>query len=204
MFRACNISPDFVSIRVKGGMTMTDEQIVALYFARDEEAIAASQRAHGGYCRALLSRMLGSVQDVEEILSDVWLRAWDSIPPNRPENLRLYFAKIGRNLACNRIREGRAAKRGDGADAVLDELSEVLGGVTTEELVDAKELQTAVNGFLRRLPERECDIFVRRCFYLESAAEIAKRYGIRPNTVTVSLHRTRNKLRNYLQKEGYL
>lgn len=183
---------------------MTDEQIVSLFFARDEAAIAESRRAHGPYCRSILSRMLGNVQDIEETLNDIWLRAWESIPPNRPENLRLYLAKIGRNLACNRLRESRAAKRGDGADAVLEELSEVLSGVTTEELVDAKELRAAVNGFLRRLPERDCDIFVRRCFYLESAAEIGKRYGIRPNTVTVSLHRTRNKLRNYLQKEGYL
>lgn len=183
---------------------MTDEQIVALYIARDEEAIAASARVHGGYCRAILSRMLGSRQDVEEVLSDVWLRAWESIPPNKPENLKLYLAKIGRNLACNRIREGRAAKRGDGAEAVLEELSEVLGGVTTEDIVDAKELRTAVNGFLRRLPQREADIFIRRCFYLESAAEIGKRYGIRPNTVTVTLHRTRTKLRDFLQKEGYL
>lgn len=183
---------------------MTDEQIVALFFARDEEAIEASRVAHGPYCRALLSWMLGNAQDIEETLNDIWLRAWESIPPNRPENLKLYLAKIGRNLACNRLREGRAAKRGDGADAVLDELSEVLGGVTTEELVDAKELQAAVNGFLRRLPERECDIFVRRCFYLESAAEIARRYAMRPNTVTVTLHRTRRKLRTYLEKEGYL
>lgn len=183
---------------------MTDEQIVSLYFKRDEAAIEECRTAHGPYCRAILSRMLGNAQDVEETLSDIWLRAWDSIPPNRPDSLRLYLAKIGRNLACNRLRESRAAKRGDGADAVLDELSEVLGGVTTEDIVDAKELRAAINGFLRHLPERDCDIFVRRCFYLESAAEIAKRYAMRPNTVTVSLHRTRNKLRNFLQKEGYL
>ena len=183
---------------------MTDEQIVALYFRRDEAAIAESRRAHGSYCRAILSRMLQDAQDVEELLSDVWLRAWESIPPNRPENLRLYLAKIGRNLACNRLRENGAARRGGGADAVLDELSEVLGGSTTEDIVDANELQRAVNGFLRRLPPRECDIFVRRCFYAESAADIARRYRMRENTVTVSLHRTRKKLREYLHKEGYL
>ena len=79
-------------------------------------------------------------------------KVWLSIPPNRPGDLKLYLAKIGRNLALNRLREGRAAKRGEGADAVLEELSEVLGGSTTEELVDAKELQGAVNAFLRRLP----------------------------------------------------
>lgn len=183
---------------------MTDEEIVSLYFARDEGAIRESQQAHGAYCRTLVSRMLGNRQDVEETMNDLWLRVWDSIPPNRPGNLRLYMAKIGRNLACNRLRDSRAAKRGEGADAVLDELGEILGGLTTEELVDAKELQRAVNGFLRQLPARECDIFVRRCFYAESAAEIAKRYAMRTNTVTVTLHRTRGKLRKYLLEEGYL
>ena len=70
--------------------------------------------------------------------------------------------------------------------------------------MDAKELSKAVNAFLRKLPRRDCDIFVRRCFYAESAAEIADRCGLRQNTVNVSLHRTRAKLRSYLTKEGYL
>ena len=183
---------------------MTDEEIISLYFDRSEEAIAATQRKYDGYCRAIVGRILGSARDAEEIISDTWLKAWLSIPPNRPKDLKLYLAKIGRNLALNRLRDGRAAKRGEAADAVLEELREVLGENTTEETVNAKELQTAVNRFLRQLPERECNVFIRRCFYAESAEEIAARYGLRPNTVTVSLHRTRKKLREYLVKEGYL
>lgn len=183
---------------------MTDEEIISLYFARSEEAITATQRKYDSYCRTIVSRILGSPRDTEEIVSDLWLKAWMTIPPNRPWDLQLYLAKIGRNLALNRLREGRAAKRGANADAVLEELSEVLGGTGTEELVDAKELRAAVNRFLRSLPRRDCDIFVRRCFYAESAAEIADRYNLRQNTVNVSLHRTRTKLRNYLTKEGYL
>ena len=183
---------------------MTDEEIISLYFDRSEEAIAATQRKYDSYCRAIVGRILGSARDAEEIISDTWLKAWLSIPPNRPRDLKLYLAKIGRNLALNRLRDGRAAKRGEAADAVLEELREVLGENSTEETVNAKELQTAVNRFLRQLPERDCSIFVRRCFYAESAEEIAARYGLRPNTVTVSLHRTRKKLREYLVKEGYL
>ena len=110
---------------------MTDEEIISLYFDRSEEAIAATQRKYDGYCRSLIGRILGSPRDTEEIVSDLWLKAWLSIPPNRPSDLKLYLAKIGRNLALNRLREGRAAKRGEGADAVLEELSEVLGGSTT-------------------------------------------------------------------------
>ena len=183
---------------------MTDEEIISLYFDRSEEAIAATQRKYDGYCRSLIGRILGSPRDTEEIVSDLWLRAWLSIPPNRPGDLKLYLAKIGRNLALNRLRDGRAEKRGPEADAVLEELSELLGTSSTEELVDAKELSKAVNAFLRKLPRRDCDIFVRRCFYAESAAEIAERFALRQNTVNVSLHRTRAKLRSYLTKEGYL
>lgn len=183
---------------------MTDEEIVSLYLARSEEAIDATQRHYDGYCRSIIGRILGNPRDQEETLSDVWLHAWMSIPPNRAEKLSLYLARIARNLAFNRLRDGRAAKRGEGADAVLDELSEVLGDSSLEAELDAKELQRTVDRFLHTLPRRECDIFVRRCFYAESAAEIAKRYSLRPNTVTVSLHRTRKKLREYLTKEGYL
>ena len=183
---------------------MTDEEIISLYFSRSEEAIAATQRKYDGYCRTVIARILGSPRDVEETLSDTWLQAWLSIPPNRPEDLKLYLGRIGRNLALNRLRDARAVRRGDSADAVLEELREVLGGNSTEEIVDAKELSRAVNAFLHKLPRRDCDIFVRRCFYAESPEEIASRYHLRPNTVTVSLHRTRKKLREYLHKEGYL
>lgn len=183
---------------------MTDEEIISLYFDRSEEAITATQQKFERYCRTLVSRILGSPRDTEEIVSDIWLRAWLSIPPDRPRDLKLYLARIGRNLALNRLRDGRAEKRGPQADAVLEELSEILGTGSAEELVDAKELSRAVNAFLRRLPRRDSDIFVRRCFYAESAAEIAERYGLRQNTVNVSLHRTRTKLRDYLTKEGYL
>ena len=183
---------------------MTDEEIISLYFDRSEEAIAATQRKYDGYCRSIIARILGSPRDVEETVSDTWLKAWLSIPPARPDDLKLYLAKIGRNLALNRLRDGRAARRGEGADAVLEELSEVLGGNNTEQVVDARELQEAVNRFLHKLPRRDCDIFVRRCFYAASADEIAARYTLRPGTVNVSLHRTRKKLREYLIKEGYL
>lgn len=184
---------------------MTDEEIIDRYFDRNESAIRLSQGRYGAYCRSLIGRILGSPEDVEECLSDLWLRAWESIPPNRPGNLKLYLAKIGRNLACNRLRKQRAVKRGDGMDAVLEELSECIpGGVSAEDSVRAKELTSAVNRFLRTLPERECNVFVRRCFWAESLDEIAKRYGMRKNTVSVTLHRTRAKLRDYLIKEGYV
>lgn len=101
---------------------MTDEEIISLYFDRNEEAIQETQRKYDGYCRSVITRILGNPRDAEETLSDVWLKAWLSIPPAHPTELKLYLARIGRNLALNRLRDGRAARRGDRADAVLEEL----------------------------------------------------------------------------------
>ena len=184
---------------------MTDEQIVTLFWNKDERALRESEAAYGGYCRALAERFV-SAEDAQECWSDALLRAWDVIPPERPAHLRAFLAKLTRNLALDRFRAGSAAKRGGGeGDAVLSELSEVLGGrETAETTVAARELGEAVNRFVRSLPRREGDVFIRRCFFADTTAEIAKRYGMSEGSVKVMLSRTRKKLRTYLESEEYL
>ena len=184
---------------------MTDEQIVTLFWNKDERALRESEAAYGGYCRALAERFV-SAEDALECWSDALLRAWDAIPPERPTHLRAFLAKLTRNLALDRFRADCAAKRGGGeGDAVLSELAEVLGGrETAETTVAARELGEAVNRFVRSLPQREGDVFIRRCFFADTTVEIAKRYGISEGSVNVMLSRTRKKLRTYLESEDYL
>lgn len=184
---------------------MTDEQIVTLFWNKDERALRESEAAYGGYCRALAERFV-SAEDAQECWSDAMLRAWDAIPPERPTHLRAFLAKLTRNLALDRFRADCAAKRGGGeGDAVLSELAEVLGGrETAETTVAARELGEAVNRFVRSLPQREGDVFIRRCFFADTTVEIAKRYGISEGSVKVMLSRTRKKLRTYLESEDYL
>lgn len=184
---------------------MTDEQIVALYYQRSEAAIAETQSRHGSACRALARRILRSDDDAEECVSDVWLRAWNAIPPARPNSLRAFLLKLTRNAALDRCRANSAAKRGGGeVDAVLSELSEIAAGDDAAGTLEARELGAALSAFLRTQKTREADIFIRRCFYAEGIDEIARRYRLRPNAVAVSLSRTRKKLRAYLESEGYL
>ena len=117
----------------------------------------------------------------------------------------MYLAKITRNLAFSRWRERSAQKRGGGQiDVCLEELSQCLAGPETpEDALEAKELARNIRRFLDTLPRREQDIFLRRYFFLEESSAIADRYGMKPATVLRSLSRTREKLRRYLQKEGY-
>ncbi len=187
-------------------MEMTDEQIIACYWRREERAIEETDRKYGAYCLALAQNILQNREDAEECRSDTWLKAWQAIPPKRPGKLGAFLAKITRNLALNRCRARMAEKRGGGETAlILEELAECLSdpqGVESECL--AKELGERVNQFVRALPDRERGIFLRRYFYAEPVGRVAGRYGITAHHAAVLLSRTRKKLREYLDREEFL
>lgn len=185
---------------------LTDQEIIALYFARDEQAIDETGKKYGSYCYTVAQRIVRVHEDAEECVSDTWLRTWNAIPPKRPDILKMFLAKITRNLALNRWEMRRAEKRGGGETAlVIDELAEcVAGSSSPESEVLASELGASIDAFVRALPERDGNVFLRRYFYNETPEEIAGRYGLTANNVSVILHRVREKLRVHLTKEGYL
>lgn len=119
---------------------MDDETIVELYWKRDASAISATDETYGAYCRALAFRILGSREDAEECANDTWVRLWNAIPPQRPRSLRMFAAKIARNLAFHRCEARTAAKRGGGElPLVLDELAECLPDAQSVEGADGAD-----------------------------------------------------------------
>lgn len=185
---------------------MEDRQIVELFWDRDQQALLHTQEKYGAYCTTIAQNILENEEDAQECVNDTWLRAWNSIPPARPENLQFYLAKLVRNGSLDRYRKAHAAKRGSGAaDVALEELKECVASRDDPQLsCQAKELKAAINRFVGALPARDGNIFMRRYFFLESAEVIAKRYGTTQNNVTVILSRCRRKLKKYLEKEGLL
>ena len=184
---------------------MEDCRIVELYWQKNAEAIRETDRKYGAYCFAIADHILHNKEDSEECINDTWLNAWNAMPPQRPAKLQMFLAKITRNLAFNRFNTRSAKKRGGGEMAlVLDELAECLAAESdVESEYEARELGQCLRRFVRALPERDGNVFVRRYFFTESAAEIAKRYGLTDNHVMVILSRTRKKLKTYLIKEGF-
>lgn len=185
---------------------MKDGQIVALYQQRDEGAIQKSTEKYGRYCYSVAYALLENHEDAEECVSDTWMRAWGAIPPNEPQNLKLYLARITRNLAFNKRKEQSAQKRGGGELALaLDELELCLpSSQTVEEEFQAEELRAEINAFMRKLSARDRDIFLRRYFFVDSTADIADRYHMKESNVLMILSRTRKKLKSYLEKEWYI
>lgn len=184
---------------------MEDTKILDLYWQRDQEAIVQTDLKYGAYCGAIAQNILHDHQDTEECVNDTWMQAWDSIPPARPSVLRLFLARITRNLSINRYYARQSKKRGGGqTPLVLEELAECLTDRSdVESTYEAKALEECIAQFVRSLPEREANLFVRRYFYVESVAAIGKRYGMTDNHVMVSLSRTRKKMKLHLEQEGY-
>lgn len=182
---------------------MDDSKIIDLYWQRDERAISETDGKYGTFCYSLAYRILEQHQDAEECVSDTWLRAWNAMPPQRPNRLQQFLARITRNLAFDRWRAHRAGKR-CALTVALDELESCLPAPDgVEEPLRQKELSEALSRFLNALPARERGIFLRRYFYVESTKEIAERCGLKESHVLTLLSRTRKKLREQLRKEGF-
>ena len=184
---------------------MEDSLILELYWQRDEQAIRETGKAYGGYCFAVANAILANAWDAEEVVAETWVKAWNSIPPHRPTYLKQYLGKIARNLALNTYLAQNSQKRkGNQVTLALDELGECIPShETAEGHLEEQELKDTISRFLRTQPLREQGVFLRRYFYLESAEEIARYYGLRQANVLQILSRTRRKLKAYLIKEGY-
>lgn len=184
---------------------MDDNSIIQLYWDRDDQAIGETSKKYGRYCGTIARNILGSEEDAEECVNDTYLRAWNAMPEFWPEQLATFLGKITRNLSFNKYKHDHAKKRGGGEIAlILDELTDCVSDTDdVEQVIDRRELEKAVNIFLRGLSTKKRSIFVCRYWYADSVSEIAKDYGMLPGTVLKTLERTRKQLKEYLTERGF-
>ena len=184
---------------------MDDEMILDLYWDRKESAITETAKKYGGYCQTIAHNILNNWADEEECVNDTWLHAWNAIPPHRPSPLAAFLGKITRNLSLDLYRKKHREKRGgDGVDLVLDELAELVSGKDDPEgSISEKELKKDINEFLATQPRDRRYMFILRYWYAYSISEIAERFSMRENTVSVNLSRLRSSLKAYLVERGY-
>ena len=184
---------------------MKDQEIVSLYWNRNEDAIHQTQMKYGAYLSKVSYNILADFEDSKECVNDTYLAAWNSMPENRPNNLATYLGKITRQISIDVFRKRHREKRYASEYAVsLDELGDSFtNGVTPEQELDAKLLDEAINRFVSALPEMTQRAFVGRYYFFDSIKEIATYCGLTEGKVKVLLFRTRQKLKVYLNKEGF-
>ena len=179
---------------------MEDSQIIAFLFQRSEQALRAIQEKYGGLCRSIVSNILPDFRDVDECISDTYLRVWRSIPPQHPDRLDSYIARVARNAALDRHDYNRANLRNSALALAYEELEYAIP--SRDEAVDAIAFRTFLNQFLRSQKKDARIMFIRRYWYGDSIQQIAAAFGCGEEKVKSSLFRTRKKLRNAMLKEG--
>lgn len=185
---------------------MNDSEIVKMFINRDQNAIVHAEEQYRKYCSSIAFGILYNREDSDEAVNDTYLGAWNSIPPNKPENLKTYLGRLTRNISIKILRSKNSEKRGNGKSMlILDEIAEcTYADNNTEKEIELKELSDAVNSFVRKLPEEEQKIFICRYWYFESVKGIAERFSMSESKIKSMLFRTRKKLVKHLRKEAFL
>lgn len=181
---------------------MDDEKIIFLFFARNEDAIHQTDAAYGRRLHALSDRILRSYEDAQECVNDTYLNTWNAIPPRHPTHFFAFLAAVCRNLSLNRIDWEQAAKRNAEVVSLSEEMELCIPDDRREREMEDRELGRILTAFLEGLPQESRLIFLRRYWYVDTIAEIAARYGMTESKVKMQLSRTRQKLRDCLEKEG--
>ena len=182
---------------------MDDREIISLFFGRDPLAVSELSGKYGRLLKQLSMRILGSDSDADECVNDALLALWNSIPPNRPDDVRAYACRIVRNLSLKRLKFNLAKKRSQNASVPFDgEFAEMLPDSLSQDDFQKIDLKIAINGFLELLRPDERAIFIRRYFMFDQISEISAATGFSQSKIKSTLSRTREKLRKYLGQEG--
>ncbi len=181
---------------------MNDAGISELYWQRNQDAISETDRAYGRRLFGLAEGILRNAEDSQECVNDTYLKAWVTIPPQRPKYLFAYLAAICRNLAFGRLDWKNAAKRKAEVVSLSEEMERCIPDRGQEGRFESRELGRVLNAFLESLSQESRVIFLRRYWFCDSIGDIAKRYGYTESKVKVRLHRTRAQLSAYLEQEG--
>lgn len=181
---------------------MDDLRIIELYFERDEQAIKETDAKYGKLCHSIAYNILNNHEDSEECVNDTYVGVWNAIPPTRPSNFMSFVCKIARNLSLKRLEFMKREKRSADVMLSLDELESVLPDDRYAPDVSDEDVGKLVSHFLRTQKEDVRNVFIRKYFYFDSIGEIAERFGFTKSKVKNMLFYTRNKLMDYLIKEG--
>ena len=195
-----------MELQAKQAATMSDEQIVALYWQRDEQAIRQTDIKYKKFLLSVAYNIVHDVYDSEECLTDTYIGAWNAIPPARPMLLQAFLATIMRRTAIDCYKARKRQKRV--ASELTVSLSEVEDFISVDDdmysQTDAKELGRVISDFVRSLSERRMYIFMSRYYIARPIKEIARLLGCSESTVNKEIAAIKCDLREKLEKEGYV
>ena len=182
---------------------MEDNQIIDLYWQRDEQAIVETSKKHGAFCHSIAKNILCIDEDAEECVNDTYHQAWNAIPPQRPAKFRAWLGRVVRNIALNLWNKNHTQKRYSGMSELLSELEDCIpSSKTVEQEIEDKELTEIVDRWLHSIDREDQVLFVRRYWNGIALKELAKEQAVSPGKLSQRMYRLRISLKTALEKEG--
>ena len=183
---------------------VSDEEIIDLYWSRDERAIDETDFKYRKYLFTIAYNMLYSREDCEECLNDTYIGAWDSIPPARPSYLKAFLTTIVRRVSINKYKEMTRQKRVP--SSLTESLSDVeifTAGSSADQEQEAIWLAKVISDYLHTLSKRERYIFMSRYYIAQPIEKIAKELNVSRATVNKDIASIKQGLKEALEREGY-
>ena len=184
--------------------TLSDEQILNLFWGRDETAIRETDSKYGSELHRIAFRILGDNEDCEECKNDAYLALWNQIPPARPGSLRGYTATILRRIAINRYYQGKRKREVPSELKVSMEECEgfLSSSETPEDAAVARELGAYINEFLAKLTKRSRFIFLGRFWFVKPVKTLSEELGVSESAVYKELSNLKEDLKSFLESKG--
>ena len=137
-----------------------------------------------------------SPQDAEEVVSDVFLAAWEQAADLKAGHVKGWLGTVARNKAKNKLRQmGRTIS--------LEENSvDIPAPNDLSEAMEQDEERRLVRQAVDALPPEDKEIFLRHYYYAQSIKEISDHMALNESTIKTKLRRGRMKLKEALTKGG--
>lgn len=184
---------------------LSDDEVVALYFKRDERAIFETDRKYRDFLISVAYRIINDHLDCEECLNDTYLSIWNSVPPTKPSPLKSFAAAIMRRKALDRYRQKTSQKRIP--QALIGSLSDFeyfLSDDSIDDEINKNDLARLISDFVKGLPERRRYVFVTRYHMGQTVAEISHALGCSSSLINKEINAIRNELIEILTEEGFI
>ena len=183
---------------------LSDEDIIELYWQRDESAIEETDFKYRKYLFTIAYNILYSNEDCEECLNDTYIGTWEAIPPERPNYLKAFLTTIIRRVSINRYNEKNREKRvpSNMTDS-LEELGDIMAENSVIREMQAEELGKIISDYLRSLSKRQRYIFMSRYYMAEPIEKVARELGMSKSTVNKEIAVIKAGLKKVLEREGY-
>ena len=184
---------------------LSDEEIVKLYWQRDENAIKETDIKYQKQLIAIAHNIVHDRLDCEECLNDTYLNTWNAIPPAKPFAFLAFLSTIMRRIAVNRYYENTRKKRIPAElTASLSDLEDFIEDGNMNDELDTRELGKIINNYVHSLTERQMYIFISRYYFAEPINHIMSTLKVSKSTVNKEIATIKSGLKSVLEQEGYV